>query len=200
MKKVNVTTEIANVMNECKSTKGFKIANAENANAIKPKASETKQAFISYVRNKEEITLNKFFKLFNEFKNETPNLYADFLVAYNLDFSVEYSFKWFSNLCPSVEIDGKNEFSKWVKVTEKNPQNENVNYNRTVNGVLQTLIPYKCHKANYEQFLSMFIDVIREQKRIKRQLEKEKKAKEKIESRNAQIEKLQKELAKLMCA
>ena len=200
MKKVNTTIEIANTINESKNTKGFKVSNSNNANAIKPKASETKQTFISYVRNKEEITLNKFFKLFNEFKNETPNLYADFLASYNLDFNTEYTFKWFSSLCPSVQVDGKNEFAKWVKVTEKNPKNENELYNREINGILQTLKPYKCIRANYEQYLAMFMDVIREQNRIKRAKEKAKKEQEKADNKALQIEKLQKELAKLMSA
>lgn len=200
MKKVNSTIEVVNAMNESKKTKGFKSVNAENANQIKPKLSEVKNNFISFIKSKEEIGLNKFFKLFAEFKNDCPNMYADFLSVNNLDFSVNYDFSWFAKNCPSIEIDGKKEFARWAKVTEKNPKNENDKYNREINGVLQTLKPYYCTRANYEQYLSMLLDVIREQKRIKRAKEKAKKEQEKAESKALQIEKLQKELAKLMSA
>ena len=203
--KVNASVETMEAINESKQTKGFKVANAQTSQAQRPKLPETKSAFISFIRNKEEIGLNKFFKLLQGFKEENPNGYADFLASANLDFATEYTFKWFSANCPTMEINGKKEFAKWVKVTEKYPLNENEEYNRvTEKGVSQTLKPYFCVRANYEQYLSMFMDVIREMKRKKRIAEKEAKEKEKeanaekqVKAKADRIAKLQAELAKL---
>lgn len=206
--KVNANVETMQAINESKQTKGFKVANAQTSQMQKPKLSETKGAFIAFIRNKEEIGLNKFFKLLQGFKEENPNGYADFLASANLDFATEYTFKWFSTNCPTMEINGKKEFAKWVKVTDKTPLNENTDYNReTEKGAMQTLKPYYCVRANYEQYLSMFMDVIREIKRIKRLKEKAQKEAEKQANAEKQakakldkIAKLQAELAKLQCA
>ena len=190
--KVNANVETMQVINESKQTKGFKVANAQTSQMQKPKLSETKSAFISFIRNKEEIGLNKFFKLLQGFKEENPNGYADFLASANLDFNTDYSFKWFSANCPTMEINGKKEFAKWTKVSEKYPLNENADYNReTEKGTFQTLKPYFCVRANYEQYLSMFMDVIREIKRKKRLQEKAQKEAEKIAKLQAELAKLQ---------
>ena len=196
--KVNASVETMEVINESKQTKGFKVANAQTSQMQKPKLSETKSAFISFIRNKEEIGLNKFFKLLQGFKEENPNGYKDFLFSANLDLNTDYSFKWFSVNCPFMEIDGKKEFAKWVKVTEKNTLNKNESYNReTEKGTKQTLKPYFCVRANYEQYLSMFMDVIREIKRKKRIAEKEANKDKTIKEKKEAIAKLQKELDKL---
>ena len=203
--KVNASVETMQAINESKQTKGFNVANSQTSQMQKPKLTETKSAFISFIRNKEEIGLNKFFKLLQGFKEANPNGYADFLASANLDFSTEYTFKWFSANCPTMEINGKKEFAKWVKVTDKNPLNENVAYNReTEKGTFQTLKPYYCIRANYEQYLSMFMDVIREIKRVKRLQDKKKKDEEKqanaekqAKAKAERIAKLQLELAKL---
>lgn len=208
MKKKNVNAETMQVVNESKKTKGFHVSNAETSQNKKLKLSETKGAFISFIRNKEEIGLNKFFKLLQSFKAESPSAYADFLASANLDFATDYNFKWFSTNCPTIEVNGKKEFAKWVKVSEKNPLNKNSEYNRvTETGKEQTLKPYLCIRANYEQYLSMFMDVIREIKRKKRLAEKAEKEAKKLQSAEKQakekaekIEKLQKELAKLQAA
>ena len=196
--KANVSIETMEAINESKQTKGFKVANAETSQAQKTKLSETKSAFISFIRNKEEIGLNKFFKLLQGFKEENYKGYTDFLASANLDFATEYNFKWFSANCPTMEINGKKEFAKWVKVTEKYPLNENEEYNRvTEKGVSQTLKPYFCIRANYEQYLYMFMDVIREMKRKKRIAEFEKNKDKMINNKKEAIAKLQKELDKL---
>ena len=207
-KNVNANVETMQVINESKQTKGFKVANAQTSQMQKPKLSETKSAFISFIRNKEEIGLNKFFKLLQGFKEENPNGYADFLASANLDFSTEYTFKWFSANCPTMEINGKKEFAKWIKVSEKNSLNKNVDYNReTEKGTFQTLKPYFCVRANYEQYLSMFMDVIREIKRKKRlqekaqrEAEKQANAEKQAKAKADKIAKLQAELAKLQAA
>lgn len=194
--KTNVETLQA--IKESKNVKGFKVSNSENSQILKPKLSETKNVFISFIRNKEEIGLNKFFKLLQGFKEENPNGYKEFLFSANLDLNTEYTFKWFSENCPYMEINGKKEFAKWVKVTDKNPLNKNSEYNRvTEKGINQTLKPYLCIKANYEQFLSMFMDVIREIKRKKRIQEIEKNKDKIINDKKQAILKLQKDLEKL---
>lgn len=196
--KINSSVEIANLMNESKQTKGFKSVNSQNSQILKPKLSEAKSLFISFIRNKEEIGLNKFFKLLKGFKEEDLDGYKDFIFGANLDLNTEYTFKWFSENCPFMEINGKKEFAKWVKVTEKNPLNKNKQYNReTEKGIQQTLKPYYCVRANYEQYLSMFMDVIREIKRAKRLLEIEKNKDKIIKDKQNTILKLQKELEKL---
>ena len=194
--KTNVETLQA--IKESKNVKGFKVSNSENSQILKPKLSETKNLFISFIRNKEEIGLNKFFKLLQGFKEENPNGYKEFLFSANLDLNTEYTFKWFSENCPFMEINGKKEFAKWVKVTDKNPLNKNSEYNRvTEKGINQTLKPYLCIKANYEQFLSMFMDVTREIKRKKRIQEIEKNKDKIINDKKQAILKLQKDLEKL---
>lgn len=196
--KVNASIETMEAINESKQTKGFKGANSQTSQTQKPKLSETKSAFISFIRNKEEIGLNKFFKLLQGFKEENRDAYSDFLASANLDFATEYTFKWFSANCPTMEINGKKEFAKWVKVNEKNPLNDNADYNReTEKGTMQTLKPYYCVRANYEQYLSMFMDVIREIKRKKRITEKEANKAKTIKDTKDAIAKLQKELEKL---
>lgn len=205
---VNASVEVMQSVTESKQTKGFKPANSENATIVKPSIKDTKNAFIAFIRTKEEIGLNKFFKLFEAFKKDSPKAYGEFLAANNLDFSLDYSFKWFAANCPSMEINGKKEFAKWVKVTENTPANEKEEYNRfTEKGVQQTLKAYCCTRANYEQYLSMFMDVIREIKRTKRLAEKARKESEKLanaeklaKAKAERIEKLKIELAKLQAA
>lgn len=205
---VNASVEVMQSVTESKQTKGFKPANSGNATMLKPSVKDTKKAFIAFIRTKEEIGLNKFFKLFEGFKKDSPKAYGEFLAANNLDFSLDYSFKWFATNCPSMEIDGKKEFSKWVKVTDKTPANENGAYNRfSESGIQQTLKPYYCIRANYEQYLSMFMDVIREIKRAKRLAEKARKEGEKLanaeklaKAKAEKLEKLKMELAKLQAA
>lgn len=195
---MRTNVETLQAIKESKNVKGFKVANSENSQILKPKLSETKNVFISFIRNKEEIGLNKFFKLLQGFKEENPNGYKEFLFSANLDLNTEYTFKWFSENCPYMEINGKKEFAKWVKVTDKNPLNKNSEYNRiTEKGINQTLKPYLCIKANYEQFLSMFMDVIREIKRKKRIQEIEKNKDKIINDKKQAILKLQKDLEKL---
>lgn len=193
---------------ESNDTKGFKPANSVTSQAMKPKFSEAKSRFITFVVKREEIGLSKFFKMFAEFKAADIKGYEDFLAAKNLDFNTDYSFKWFTTNCPTMEIAGRKEFAKWVKVSEKNPANENEAYNRTTaKGTQYTLKPYLCTKANWESYLSMFTDVINEVKRLQREKAAASKAKEKaanaekaIKAKTEKIAALKAQLAKLEAA
>lgn len=207
-KKVNATVETIENVIVANETKGFKPSNSNNVTKVIPTVTETKNRLIAFIRNKEEIGLNKFFKLLDAFKKDDKDGYTDFLIAQRLPLNEDYSFKWFTENCPSMEIDGKKEFAKWVKVTDSTPANENEEYNRlTEKGILQTLKPYYCYKANYEQYLSMFCNVIAEKKRKLRIAEKERKEKEKLanaekaaKEKEEKIAKLKKELEKLQAA
>jgi hypothetical protein len=182
--KVN-TKNVENLANvvavkESNDTKGFKPSNAVTSQNVKPKFSEAKARFINFVVKREEIGMSKFFKMFAEFKANDIKGYEDFLVSKNLDFATDYTFKWFTSNCPTMLVNGKKEFAKWVKVSEKNPLNENELYNRTSEkGTQYTLKPYLCTKANWESYLSMFTDVINEVKRLQRVKAAEKAAIEK---------------------
>lgn len=211
--KVN-TKNVENLANaiavqESNNTKGFKPANAVTSQSVtKPKFSEAKSRFINFVVKREEIGISKFFKMFAEFKAADIKGYEDFLVAKNLDFNTDYSFNWFIANCPTMEIAGKKEFAKWVKVSDKVPANENAVYNRTTaKGVQYTLVPYLCTKANWEMYLTMFTNVISEVKRKQREKEAAYKAKEKaanaekaIKAKAEKIAALKAQLAKLEAA
>ena len=199
----NVANQVANAQGV--TTKSAKPAPAETANEKQPTRKDTRGAFMQFIVSREEIGLNKFFKLFSAFKAENPAAYGEFLAARNLDFNTDYSFAWFKANCPSVEENGKQEFARWRKVTEKQPANENPAYNRvTEKGVQYTLVAYRCTRANWEQYESMFNDVLREIARLKREKAKAESEKKKAETaqklaekKTARIEALQKELAKL---
>ncbi len=196
----NVVASLGNV-----TTKGDKPAPAGSANETKATRKETRGVFMQFIISKEEISINKFFKLFTAFKEENPAAYGEFLAARNLDFSADYSFVWFAANCPAVEVDGKKTFAYWKRVTDNQPANDNPAFNRvTKKGVQYTLVPYNCHRANWEQFEKMFNDVLREISRKKREKAKadfEKKKAETVrllaEKKAAKIEALQKELTKL---
>lgn len=209
MKKQEVKN-VENVANKVNNAQGVtttsaKPAPAENANEKQPTRKETRGAFLQFIVSREEIGLNKFFKLFAAFKAENPAGYGEFLAARNLDFSQDYDFAWFAKNCPAVEENGKKEFARWRKVTDKQPASANPAYNRTTEkGVIYTLVPYHCTRANWEQYDSMFNDVLREIARVKREKERARKEKEKAETaaklakkKVARIEELKKEIAKL---
>ena len=199
----NVANQVANRGNV--TTKGDKPAPAQTANDMKPTRKDTKGAFMSFIIQREEIGLSKFFKLFEDFKKENPASYAEFLAARNLDFETDYCFTWFKRHCPAIEVNGKNEFAYWRKVSDNVPANENPAYNRvTEKGVQYTLVAYHCTRANWEQYESMFNDVLREMARLKREKAKAESEKKKAETaqklaekKTARIEALQKELVKL---
>lgn len=204
---VNNVENVANKVNNAKgiTTQSAKPAPAATANESKPSYKETRGAFIQFIVSREEIGLNKFFKLFAAFKSENPAAYGEFLAARNLDFATDYTFAWFKANCPSVEENGKQEFARWRKVTEKQPANENPAYNRvSEKGVMYTLVAYHCTRANWEQYETMFNDVLREIARLKREKEKARKEQEKAETavklaenKQAQIKALREKLAAL---
>lgn len=204
---VNNVEQVANQVSNRGNvtTKGYKPAPAESANDLKPSRKETRGDFLKFIISKEEISINKFFKLFAQFKEENPAGYADFLAARNLDFATDYSFAWFKKFCPSIEENGKPAFAYWRKVSDNVPANDNPAYNRvTEKGVHYTLVAYNCTRANWEQYEKMFNDVLREIARVKREKAKAENEKKKAETarllaekKTAKIEALQKELAKL---
>ena len=190
MKKVNVNVAVAEAMNESVKTKGAKVANANNSMKVVPTKKEMKQTFVSYIVSKEQISVSKFFRLLQAWKAESTNAYNDFISAYNLNLNENYSFEWFVANCPKTE---DNSFAHWVKVNEKVVANKNEKYNRkTEKGVVYTLVPYITLKADYMQFMQMFLHVVNEIKRLQR----EKVAKEKAEAKakaKAEAEKKQHE-------
>lgn len=199
MKKVNANVNVIESVNASKKTKGYKVANAENANASIPTRKETKATFISYICSKEEISISKFFRLFQSFKGENPLHYSEFCNAHGLNVSENYSFEWFVVNCPKDE-NGK--FARWTKVNENHKANEKAEFNRTTEkGVQYTLIPYVCLRANYEQFMQMFLGVISEIKRLKREKEaakrKEEKAAKEAERAAKQNERLLKAVSEM---
>lgn len=212
MKKINATpATMDNVINTVtndliKSKKSGKSVQSESV-AVTRRSS--KERFIAYVCTKEEIGLNKFFKLFENFKNEDPNGFRDYLYARKMDTNVNYTYKWFSLNCPAIKDEsGKKQFAKWVKVTEKNPKSENPEYNRTsLTGVEYTLKPYNCFRANYEQYEAMLNHVVSNIKRIERESAAVRKANEKsanrdelIKAKKAEIARMQAQLLKLETA
>ena len=191
MKKANVPIEVAQSVNESAKTKGSKVSNCETSQKVATTKKESKANFLSYVISKEQISVSKFFRLFNEFKAESPLQYAEYISAYNLNLNTEYSFDWFKANCPK---DENGNFAKWAKVSEKNPANKKAEFNRTTEkGVSYTLVAFPTLKANYEQFLSMFQSVLAEVKRIEREKAKAEreaeKAKAKKEAEKKQNEK-----------
>lgn len=191
MKKVNVQTEVAEAMNVSNKTKGTKVSNSENSMKLQPTRKDTKQTFTSYIVSKEQISVSKFFRLLQSYKVESPLQYADFCSAYNLNLNENYSFDWFVANCPK---DENGIFAKWTKVSEKVLANKNEAYNRkTEKGIVYTLVPYVSLKADYMQFMQMFLNVVAEVKRIEREkLAAERKAekeKAKAEREKAQNEK-----------
>ena len=164
MKKQEVNNiEVLNaVVNQVvKSGKQRKAENSTTLQAVGK--AETRARFMAYITSSEQMGLNKFFKLFNAFKASDPEGYAEYLAARKMDVSIDYTFEWFKCNCPS--LDGT--FAKWVKVTDKNPANEDNQYNRrTAAGVQYTLIAYNCFRANWEQYERILNDVVREVKRL----------------------------------
>lgn len=183
MKKINatpsVTEQIINTVSnnavKCK-TKG-KVNQSANASVTR---RDSKDLFIAFIRNKEEIGLNKFFKLFEAFKNDDPNGFKDYLFARKMDINVDYTYKWFAANCPSIaDVDGKKSFAKWVKVTDKHPKSDNPEYNRvSATGVQYTLQPYNCFRASYEQYEVMLNHVVSNIKRVQKEQAAVRKAKE----------------------
>lgn len=202
--KKQVVKNVENVANQVANAKGVttqsaKPAPAETANESKPTRKDTRGAFLQFIVSREEIGLNKFFKLFAAFKSENPAAYGEFLAARNLDFATDYSFAWFKANCPSIEENGKQEFARWRKVTDKQPANENPAYNRvSEKGVMYTLVAYHCTRANWGQYESMFNDVLREIARLKREKEKARKEKEKAETAQKLADKRALQLGELL--
>lgn len=190
MKKVNVQTEVAETIKVSNKTKGTKVSNSENSMKLQPTKKDTKQSFTSYIVSKEQISVSKFFRLLQSFKVDSPLQYADFCSAYNLNLNETYSFDWFVANCPK---DENGTFAKWTKVNDKVVANKNEAYNRkTEKGIVYTLVPYVSMKADYMQFMNMFLNVVNEVKRIEREkLSAERKAereKVKAEKEKAQNE------------
>lgn len=212
MKKINATSQaneaiVNQVTNEI--TKAKKSGKSEQSEAVKVTRKDTRNRFISFVVNKEEIGLNKFFKLFEAFKKEDLDGFKDYLFARNMDTKIDYSFNWFKENCPSiVDANGKPQFAKWTKVSEKYSVSKNEAYNRiSEKGVMYTLVAYNCYKANWEQYEAMLNHVIANIKRLQREKDAEKKRKENeankvktIEDKKKQIEKLQQAIKKLEAA
>ena len=200
MKKQEVKN-IENVINEvsnAQTTKGAKQKAKVNSVSVAPTRKETKTRFMSFICSREEISINKFFKLLNAFKAEDINGYNEYLSARKMDSSLDYSFEWFKDNCPKMEGN----FAKWVKVNGKNPKNENEDYNRvTENGIEYTLKPYNCFRANWEQYEQILNDVVKDLARIARERKAKAKAeqneKKQAEKKATEIEKLKARLAEL---
>lgn len=193
MKKINGTNEaVENVMNVVSNeiVKSGKSGVSLQSEAVKPSRKDSRSRFIAFIRNREEIGLNKFFKLFEAFRSDDKDGYTDYLISRNMDIHVEYTFKWFSENCPFVvDANGKKEFAKWRKVSGRYPESDTPEYNREMKtGVKYTLVPYRCYRANWEQYESMLNDVVANMKRIKREAEAAKKAAE-AEANKAKAEK-----------
>lgn len=191
MKKANVNVEIAKAMNESKKTKGFHVANVESTEKVQPTKKETKQTFVSYIVSKEEISVSKFFRLLNNWKTDDKNGYTDFCTAYNLAVNETYDFNWFIANCPK---DENGNFAKWTKVSDKVAANKDNAFNRvTEKGVIYTIVAYVSLKADYLQFMQMFLNVVANVKRLQREKvaaeNKAKKEAAKKEAENKQHEK-----------
>ena len=187
-KNVNVSVNVAESMKESAKTKGAKVrGKAVTSQTNAPTRKETKLDFISYIHGKEQISVSKIFRLLNDFKAEYKQRYSDYCSAHNLNVSFDYSFSWFSANCPK---DENGMFAKWVKVSEKVSKNSDDTYNRvTEKGVVYTLVAFDTSKANYEQFLPIFLSVVSELKRIEREKAKAEKAKAKAEEAKVKAEK-----------
>lgn len=193
-KKVNLSAEIAQSMNESKVSKGAKVSNSVTSMNVTITKKETECDFISFVVSNEEISVSKFFKLFNEFKIKFPLRYANYISTHKLNLETTYDYIWFKENCPKIKIGENEMFAKWVKVTEKVSANENESYNRkTEKGVMYTLVPFQVLRANYEQFLTMFKFVISDLQRIERE---RRSAERKAEKDAKQAEKEQKQMIK----
>lgn len=167
MKKANLNVKIAKAMNESKKTKGFHVANVESTSNVQPTKKETKQTFVSYIVSKEEISVSKFFRLLNNWKTDDKNGYTDFCTAYNLAVNETYDFNWFIANCPK---DENGNFAKWTKVSEKVSANKDDAFNRvTEKGTIYTLVAYVSLKADYLQFMQMFLNVVANVKRLQRE-------------------------------
>ena len=173
-----VTAETAEQMKESKTSKGFKPSKSENTMLAAPSRTETKKTFVSYIVSKEEISISKFFRLFASFKSDNESQYKEFISAYKLNLNETYDFNWFMTNCPK---DENGNFAQWKKVSEKFPKSEKSEFNRkTAKGVEYTLVAYNTMKADYTQFISVFMNVVHEIKRI----QSEKAAAEKENERN----------------
>lgn len=194
-KNVNLSAEIAQSMNESKVSKGAKVSNSVTSMNVTITKKETECDFISFVVSSEEISVSKFFKLFNEFKTKFPLRYANYISTHKLNLETNYDYLWFKENCPKIKVGENEMFAKWVKVTEKVTANKNESYNRkTEKGVIYTLVPFQVMKANYEQFLTMFKFVVSDLQRIERErLSAERKAER--EKKQAEKEKKQAEKA-----
>lgn len=212
MKKINATpAAMDNVINTVTSnlTKSKKSGKPVQSESVAVTRQSSKERFIAYVCTKEEIGLNKFFKLFEDFKLDDPSGFKDYLYARKMDINVNYTYKWFSLNCPAIkDVSGKKKFARWVKVTDKNPKSENPEYNRiSLTGVEYTLKPYNCFKASYEQYEAMLNHVVREMRRREKESEAAQKANEKsankdelIKAKKAEIARMQAQLLKLETA
>lgn len=201
MKKITTSATTNNVIdivtnNLTKSKKRAKSVQSEHVDVTR---KSSKDRFIAYVCSQEEIGLNKFFKLLEGFKNDDPTGYKDYLYARKMDVNVNYTYKWFSLNCPAIkDKNGKKQYAKWVKVTEKNPKSENPEYNRTsLTGVEYTLKPYNCFKANYEQYEAMLNHVVSNIKRLDKERAAVRKADEKSANKSEQIKATKAEIAKM---
>ena len=103
-KNVNVSVNVAESINESAKTKGSKVGKSENSMNVAPTRKETKLDFISFMVGKEQISVSKFFKLFNEFRNDFPQRYSNYVTAHNLNLNETYNFSWFSANCPRIAI------------------------------------------------------------------------------------------------
>lgn len=193
-KKVNLSVNVAEQVNESAKTKGAKVSNCMTSMSVPPTKKETKANFISYLVSKEEISVSKFFRLFNDFKVEEPLKYAEYISAYKLNLKVDYTFEWFKVNCPTINVNGKETFAYWKKVSESTPANEKAEYNRiSEKGVTYTLVPYVTLKADYTQFLTMFLAVVSNVNRLQREAEQEKR---KAEQERAKADKEKKQAEK----
>lgn len=187
MKKTNVDVAVAQAMNESAKTKGAKVVNSNNSMKVQPTKKDTKQTFVSYIVSKEQISVSKFFRLLQNWKSEDVNGYNDFCTAYNLNQNEIYSFDWFVANCPK---DENGNFAKWVKVSEKVVANKDESYNRkTEKGVIYTLVAYQSLKADYLQFMQMFLNVVSNVKRLQREKVAAEKAAEKAAAAKAAAKK-----------
>lgn len=165
--KKNLNEQVAESMNVAKTTKGYKSRNAQSASSTEPTRTSAKARIIAYIRSKEDISVSKFFRLLDEFRNSDKKGYNEFCTAYNLDFEKCYNFEWFAANCPKLN----GEFAKWVRVdNEKVFASANTEHNRTTaKGVTYTLKPFVTLRANYEQFFALLSFVLSDEKRIKRE-------------------------------
>lgn len=182
-----VTAETAVQMNESKNSKGFKPSKSENTMLVISSRTETKKTFVSYIVSKEEISISKFFRLFASFKSDNENQYKEFISAYKLNLNETYDFSWFISNCPK---DENGNFAQWKKVSEKYPKSEKAEFNRkTAKGVEYTLVAYNTMKADYTQFISVFMNVVNEIKRIQSEKAAAEKAAKKAAAEKAAAEK-----------